>query len=148
MNCFYLSAVEILCWVNSACGMIWLIHAFLWLKSWNYMNAARAKTITSKIRYWFHVDENVNTSGISGFAVQPFNRVLSCWITKGWRKATWVKFSASPVASTNQILIENILQVIKKASNQCLVTKKKITKNSGRKACLCAGGGVSNCRGR
>jgi len=30
-------------------------------------------------------------------------RVLTCWITKGWRKTTWVKFSASLVASTNQI---------------------------------------------
>jgi len=29
-------------------------------------------------------------------------RVLTCWITKGWRKTTWVKFSASLVASTNQ----------------------------------------------
>ena len=27
---------------------------------------------------------------------------------------TWVKFSVSPVASTNQILIEDILQVVKK----------------------------------
>jgi len=27
------------------------------------------------------------------------NRVLTCWITKGWRKTTWIKFSASPAAS-------------------------------------------------
>jgi len=31
----------------------------------------------------------------------------------GWRKTTWVKFSASPATSTNQILIEDVLQVIK-----------------------------------
>jgi len=30
------------------------------------------------------------------------NRVLTCWIAKDWRKTTWVKFSASPAASTNQ----------------------------------------------
>jgi len=44
----------------------------------------------------------------------PFNRVLTCEITKGWRKTTWVKFSANPVASTNHILVENVIQVVKK----------------------------------
>ena len=37
------------------------------------------------------------------FQVSQYNdRVLTCWITKGWQKTNWVKFSASPVASTNQ----------------------------------------------
>jgi len=44
---------------------------------------------------------------------------------KDWQKTTWVKFPASPVASTNQILIEDVSQVAKKvtkkASNQCQV---------------------------
>jgi len=32
---------------------------------------------------------------------------------KGWRKTTWVKFSASPVASANQFWIEDVSQVVK-----------------------------------
>jgi len=60
---------------------------------------------------------------------------------------------ASLVASKNEILIEDVLQVvekvIKKHDNQCQVKQeKKQKKNTGRKACLCIGGGVSNCRGR
>jgi len=50
-------------------GTVWFIHAFFWLKSRNNTNAARGNTITSKITNWFHVDENINTSGISGYAV-------------------------------------------------------------------------------
>jgi len=41
---------------------------------------------------------------------------------KGLEKGHLGQFSASPVASTNQILIEDVLQVEKsnnKASNQC-----------------------------
>jgi len=34
---------------------------------------------------------------------QLSNRVLTCWIAKGWRKTTWVKFSASPAGNANQI---------------------------------------------
>jgi len=35
--------------------------------------------------------------------VSQFNdHVLTYWITNGWQKTTWVKFSANPVASTNQ----------------------------------------------
>jgi len=33
----------------------------------------------------------------------------------GWQKTTWVKFSASPAASTNQILIEDVLQEVIKS---------------------------------
>ena len=29
--------------------MVWFIYSFLWLKSWNRMNAAKEKTITLKI---------------------------------------------------------------------------------------------------
>jgi len=39
---------------------------------------------------------------------QLSSRVLTCWITKGWRKTTWVNISASPAADTNQILIEDV----------------------------------------
>ena len=31
---------------------------------------------------------------------------------KGWRKTTWVKVSAKPFANTNQILIEDVLQLL------------------------------------
>ena len=37
---------------------------------------------------------------------------------KGLAKDHWVKFSASPAANPNQILIEDVLQVVIKASNQ------------------------------
>jgi len=33
---------------------------------------------------------------------------------KGWRKTVWVKFSASPVVNTNQFLLEDVSQVLKK----------------------------------
>jgi len=33
------------------------------------MNAARGKTMTSKITNWFHVDENTKSSEVSGFTV-------------------------------------------------------------------------------
>jgi len=32
-------------------------------------------------------------------------------MTKVWRKTTWVKFSGSPVASTNPIFIEKVIYV-------------------------------------
>jgi len=51
---------------------------------------------------------------------------------------TWVKFSASPVASTNQILIEDVVQeaikVIKSVkSTSGKISGKTATKNSGEK---------------
>jgi len=49
--------------------MVWFVRALLWLKPRNNTNAARGKTITSKIRNWFHVDENIKTSEVSGFTV-------------------------------------------------------------------------------
>jgi len=75
-------------------GMVWYNHAFLWLKSRNNTNAARGNTVTSKITSWLHGDEkNIK---IRNFRVSQLGyRVLTCWITKGWRKTTWVKFSAS-----------------------------------------------------
>jgi len=81
----------------------WLTHAFLWLESRSNTNAARGKT-TSTITNSFHVDSNVKISD---------DRVLTCWIAKGWRKTVWVKFSASPVVSTNQFLLEDVSQVLK-----------------------------------
>jgi len=56
----------------------------------------------------------------------------------GWRKTTWVKFAASPAASTNQILLEDVLQVVIKAIKSIKSTSGKIsvkttTKNSGKK---------------
>ena len=66
-------------------------------------------------------------------------RVLTCWITKGWWKTTcWVKFSASPAANTNQILIEDVLQVVIKVTKSVKSTSGEIsiktaTKSSGEK---------------
>ena len=71
---------------------------------------------------------------------------------KGWRKTTWVKFSASPVASANQFWIEDVSQVVKSNKMHRIKVRenkqKKTTKNSGGKACLCTGVGLSNCRGK
>jgi len=89
------------CWFNPpnyylfcvclSCSMIRLIYAFLWLKSRNNTNAVGENIITSKITSRFHFDENIKTSEVAGFA----DRVLMCWITKGWWKTTCVKFSAT-----------------------------------------------------
>jgi len=105
-------------------------HAILQLKSRNNTNAARGNTITSKITSWLHGDENKK------FHVSQLrNRVLTCWITKGWRKTTWVNFSASPAASTNYILIENVLQEVIKSikSTSGKISIKTTTKNNGEK---------------
>jgi len=69
---------------------------------------------------------------------QLSNRLLACWITKDWRKTTWVKFSASLAANTNQILIEDVLQEVIKVIKSIKSTSGKIsikatTKNSGEK---------------
>jgi len=68
---------------------------------------------------------------------QLSNRVLTCWITKGWRKTTWVKFSASTAGNTNQILIEDVLQVgikvIKSVTSTSGEISIKTTQNSGEK---------------
>ena len=91
--------------------LVWyglIIH--FWLKSRNNMNAARGNTVTSKISSWLYDDENIKNKNFQ--VSQLRNRVLTCWITKGWRKITWVKFSASPAANTNQILIEGVLQEV------------------------------------
>jgi len=54
------------------------------------------------------------------------------------RKTTWAKFSASPATSTNQILIEDVLQEVIKVIKSIKPTSGKIsikttTKNSGGK---------------
>jgi len=60
-------------------------------------------------------------------------------MTKGWRKTTWVKFSASPDANTNQILIEDVLQVVIKVTRKSVkstsgeISLKTTTKSSGEK---------------
>jgi len=46
-------------------------------------------------------------------------------MTKGWQKTTWVMFSANPIASTNQILTEDILQRI------CLIRHLKGLEKGG-----------------
>jgi len=45
----------------------------------------------------------------------------------GWRKTTWVKFSASPAANTNQILIEDVLQVVTKVNKSVKSTSGEIS---------------------
>jgi len=55
------------------------------------------------------------------------NRVLKCWITKGWWKTTWVKFWASPAGNTNQILIEDVLQVVTKVTQSVEPTSGEIS---------------------
>jgi len=55
--------------LGRAKGMIWFIHAFLWLKSRNNTNAAGGNIITSKVTNWFHVDENIKASEVSGLTV-------------------------------------------------------------------------------
>jgi len=50
----------------------------------------------------------------------------------------WVKFSASPAANTNQIFIEDVLQVVMKVTKSVKSTSGEIsikttTKNSGEK---------------
>jgi len=77
---------------------------------------------------------------------QLSNRVLTCWITKGWRKITWVKFSASPAANTNQILIEDVLQVVIKVTKNVKSTSGEISmkttiKNTGEKHAYAQGVG-------
>ena len=69
---------------------------------------------------------------VSGFAVD--NRVLTYWITKGWRKTILVKFSDSPVASTNQFLIEDISQALKvtKCNESTLGMRSKQNNNKGK----------------
>jgi len=117
--------------------MVWFNHAFLGLNSRNNTNAARRNTITSKITGWLYGDEKIQKN--KKFHVSQLrNRVLTCWITKGWRKTTWVKFSASPAASTNQISIEDVLQEVIKVIKNIKSTSGKInikstTKNSGEK---------------
>jgi len=68
---------------------------------------------------------------------QLSNRALTCWITKGSRKTTWVKFSASPAGNTNQILIEDVLQIVINVTKSVKSTSGEIsiktTKNSGEK---------------
>ena len=59
----------------------------------------------------------------------------------------WVKFSASPAANTNQIFIEDVLQVVMKVTKSVKSTSGEITKNSGEKHAYVQGG-VSNYRGR
>jgi len=65
---------------------------------------------------------------------------------------TWVKFSASPVGNTNQILIEDVSQVVIKVIKSVKSTSGEIRikteKKQWGKACLCTGGGVSNYRGK
>jgi len=46
---------------------------------------------------------------------------------KGWRKTTWVKFSASPAANTNQIVIEGVLQVLIKVTQNVKSTSGEIS---------------------
>jgi len=132
-------------------GMEWFNYAFLWIKSRNNTNAARGNTITSKITSWLYGDEK-NVKNKKFHVSQLRNRVLTCWITKGWRKTTWVKLSASPAASTNQIWIEDVLQEVIKVIKSIKSTSGKIsiktTKKQWGKACLCTGDGVSNYRGR
>jgi len=53
-------------------------------------------------------------------------------------KTTWVKFSDSPAGKTNQILIEDVLQVVIKVTKSVKSTSGEIrmkttTKNSGEK---------------
>ena len=67
---------------------------------------------------------------------QLSNRVLTCSIAKGWRKTTWVNFSASTAVNTEQILIEDVLQVVIKVIKSAKSTSGEIsikttTKNSG-----------------
>jgi len=69
---------------------------------------------------------------------QLSTRVPTCWITKGWRKTTWVKFSTSAAANTNQIVIEDVWQVVIKViksvkSTPGEISIKTITKNRGEK---------------
>ena len=59
------------------------------------------------------------------WVLQLRNRVVTYWITKGWQKTTWVKYSASPAASTNQILIEDVLQEVMKVINSVISTSGK-----------------------
>jgi len=84
--------------------------------------------------------------------LQLSNHVLTCLITKGWRKTTWIKFSASPAANTNQILIEDVLQVVIKEiksvkSTSGEISIKKEQKTVGNSMPMYRGG-VSNYRGR
>jgi len=46
---------------------------------------------------------------------------------KGVAKTTWVNFSASPAASTNQILIEDVLQEVINAIRSIKSTSGKIS---------------------
>jgi len=49
---------------------------------------------------------------------------------KGWRKkTTWLKFSASPVASTKQFFIEEDLQVVKNLTKCIKFTQKPWVKS-------------------
>jgi len=77
---------------------------------------------------------------------QLSNRVLTCWITEGWRKTTWLKFSANPAGNTNEILIEDVLQVVIKVTKSVKSTSGEIsikttTKNSGEKHAYAQGVG-------
>jgi len=47
-------------------------------------------------------------------------RVLTCLITRDWRKTTWVKFSASPVASTNHFFNWWCFRSSKKSNKKCI----------------------------
>jgi len=56
-------------------------------------------------------------------------------MTKGWQKNNWVKFSGSPVASTNQIFIEDVLYVvIKKYQIKVRYNRHKNNKKQWRKS--------------
>jgi len=64
----------------------------------------------------------------------------------------WVNCSASPVAGTNQFLIEDVSQVIKEkyenASNQCQISKHNNNKKLRGKSMPMFRGGVSNWEGK
>jgi len=116
--------------------MVWFNHAFLWLKSRN--NTKQQEEIQ------WHQRSLVDYVVMKQYKKKKFhvsqlsNRVLTCWITKGWRKTTWVKFSASPAVNTNQILIKDVLQVVIKViksvkSTSGEISLKTTTKDNGEK---------------
>jgi len=87
---------------------------------------ARGNTTTSKVTRWLYSDEK-NIKILIFHVSELSNRVLTCWITKGWQKTTWVKFSPSPAANTNQVLIEDVLQVVMEVTKSVKSTSGEIS---------------------
>ena len=87
--------------------------------------SSKRKYNNIKITSWVYSDEKRKNKKFH--ISQLSNRVLTCWITKGWRKTTLVKLSASPAANTNQNLIEDVLQVVIKVTKSVKSTSGEIS---------------------